>query len=305
MKLRILVALASDKNDYQNAQARSAQEAGRSKNVDVQVLFCDGGGVEQSQQILKYVLSRSEASTIAGIIVQPVGTGLVQVAQAAASAGIGWVVLHREVEYVSELRTKYGVPVFVLRSNHNEEGRIQGRQLAVLLPKGGRIIYIAGPNTDSVSQERSIGISETRPENIQSLMLRGNWTTEGAYKAISSWWNLPTSRQQSIVAVVAQNDAMAFGAKKVLQEIGKDYANLPIIGCDGLPESGQAWVNKGLLKATVVVPILAGVAVSMLVTAIVEKKNPAEHTVVAPESYPNLGEIAKYHEHATSSSIQA
>jgi ABC-type sugar transport system substrate-binding protein len=99
--LRIFIALTHRNNDYQLAQVRAAEEAAKSQNVSIEVSFCDGDAVEQSQQILKCVLSHSKESGVAGIIVQPVGTGLYQVAQAAASAGMGWVVLHREVDYIS------------------------------------------------------------------------------------------------------------------------------------------------------------------------------------------------------------
>jgi ribose transport system substrate-binding protein len=191
-----------------------------------------------------------------------------------------------------ELRRKYRVPVFALTSNHNDEGRIQGKQLAALRPKGGRILHVVGPNTDFVSQQRLIGMTESKPGNIQLSMIRGGWTMESGCKAVSSWWNLPTSRQQPIVAVVAHNDAMALGAQKALEELSDDrVSNIPVIGCDGLPESGQAWVQRGLLKATVVVPVLAGLGIELLLRAIIGKESVPEHTVIAPKSYPSLKEL--------------
>jgi ribose transport system substrate-binding protein len=164
-------------------------------------------------------------------------------------------------------------------------------QLADLLPQGGKVLYIVGPNTDSVAQQRSNGMTGSKPGNIQLLVMRGNWTVESGHDAVSSWWKLSTSRQQPIVAVAAQNDAMAFGAKQALQELSDEHlANAIVIGCDELPESGQAWVKRGLPKATVVVPVLAGIAVEMLLKAIIEKKSLPKQTVVAPKSYPSLSE---------------
>ena len=66
---------------------------------------------------------------------------------------------------------------------------------------------------------------------------------------------------------------------------------LPVIGCDGLPRSGQAWVQKGLLKATVVVPVLAGIGLEILAQAMKASKPPKELTVV-PTSYPSLADLA-------------
>ena len=290
--LRVFIALTHQNNDYQLAQVTAAEEAAKSLNATIQVSFCNGDAVEQSQQILKCVLSHSKESGVAGIIVQPVGTGLFQVAQAAAAAGMGWVVLHREVDYISELRAKHRGPIFALRSDHKEEGAIQAKQLAALVPKGGRVLYIVGPNTDSVAQQRSMGMEEFKSENIQLSTLRGNWTMDGAQKAVSSWWNLPTSRQQAIVAVVAQNDAMAFGARKTLNELSDDrLRNIPVIGCDGLPQSGQTWVQKRVINATTIVPILAGMAVDLLLKAITQQKTIPENTVVAPKSFPDINQL--------------
>ena len=292
---RILVGLVSENNDYQKAQAQAAEDAANANLASVEMVYCNGDAVEQSQQLLQRVLAKSDESKISGIIVQPVGTSLRQVAQAAAAAGIGWVILHREVEYFSELRAKHSVPIFAVSSDHKEEGHIHAMQLAALLPKGGRVLYITGPNVDSVAQKRADGINHSKPANIQLLTMRGNWSVESGHKAVLSWWKLSTSKQQPIDAVVAQNDAMALGAKQALQELAEEIlAKVFVIGCDGVPESGQLWVKKGDLKATVIVPVVAGVAVEMLVKGIKEKRTFPEQTVIAPTSYPNLTELGRF-----------
>ncbi len=67
--LHIFVALPDQNNDYQVAQVRAAEEAAKSQNATIEVSFCNGDAVEQSQQILKCVLSHSKESGVAGIIV--------------------------------------------------------------------------------------------------------------------------------------------------------------------------------------------------------------------------------------------
>jgi ribose transport system substrate-binding protein len=92
------------------------------------------------------------------IIFEPVGgTTFPIVARAAAEAGIGWVVLNRDTDYIAEIRKIPNVPVFGITSNHEEIGRIQGRQFAVLLPKGGSILYIEGPSNSSAARQRTCG----------------------------------------------------------------------------------------------------------------------------------------------------
>src|SRR5260370_28016774 len=136
-KLKFLVSLTTNDNDYQIEQAAAAEEAARRLGADVQIIYAENDSITQSQQILSIIQSRSESHPD-GIIFEPVGgTALPQVAPAAATAGIVWVVLNREVDYLSELRRAYKVPVFAVTSDHEEIGPLQGQQLAALLPNVG------------------------------------------------------------------------------------------------------------------------------------------------------------------------
>ncbi|HEV2729373.1 MAG TPA: substrate-binding domain-containing protein, partial [Terriglobales bacterium] len=129
-KLNFLLSLTTTDNDYQIEQAAAAEEAARRLGADVQIVHADNDSITQSQQLLKVIQSRSDAHPD-GVIFEPVGgTALPQVARAAAAAGIAWVVLNRDAEYVSELRKAYRVPIFSITSDHEEIGRIQGKQFA-------------------------------------------------------------------------------------------------------------------------------------------------------------------------------
>src|ERR1041384_5305246 len=156
-KLRFVVSLTTNDNDYQMEQAASAEETVRRLNVDVQILYAENDAIVQSQQLLKIIQSNSDAHPD-GIIFEPVGgTAMPQVAKAAAAAGIGWVVLNREVDYISELRRSYKVPIFSVSSDHEEIGRIQGKQLAALLPNGGFVFLVQGPSESLAAKQRTIG----------------------------------------------------------------------------------------------------------------------------------------------------
>src|ERR1700738_492493 len=137
-RLSFLVSLTNNDNDYQQEQAAAAEKAGRRLGVDVKIIHANNDAVAQSQQLLQYV----QNSTVRpdAIMFEPAGgTGFPQVARAAAAAGIGWVVLNHEVDYLNDLRKTYKVPLFAITSNHEEVGRIQGRQIAALLPGGGSV----------------------------------------------------------------------------------------------------------------------------------------------------------------------
>src|SRR5215470_3087824 len=144
-KLRFVVSLTTNDNDYQIEQAQSAEEAARKLGVELQVIFADNDAITQSTQLLKAIQS-AEAHRPNAIVFEPVGgTALPQVARAAASAAIGWAVLNRDASYVPELRKSSSAPVFIVTSDHLEIGRIQGRQIAPILPHCGAILYIQGP----------------------------------------------------------------------------------------------------------------------------------------------------------------
>jgi ribose transport system substrate-binding protein len=291
--LNFAVSLTTDDNDYQQEQAAAAEIAGRRLGVGVQVIQADNDAFKQSDQLLKLIQS-APGSRPDAIIFEPVGgTALPQVAKAAAAAGIGWVVLNREAEYIPELRRTSNAPAFSVSSNHLEIGRIQGLQMAALLPKGGSALYIQGPSDNSAAKQRTMGMQQTKPSNVKINVLKGQWTEESAYKAVASWMRLSTSNRQTIDMVSAQDDSMALGARKAIEEqsdeaVRAKWLAAPFTGCDGLPKTGQEWVRTKILAATVVVPPNTTLAIEMLIEALTKGKKPAELALTIPTSYPPL-----------------
>jgi len=296
-KLSFVLSLTTDDNDYQIEQAAAAEEAARRLGVGLQIIYAENDAIIQSQQLLKFVQSGS-GSCPDGIVFEPVGgTALPQVARAAAVAGIGWVVLNRDVDYVSDLRKTYRVPIFGITSDHEEIGRIQGRQFAALLPKGGSVLYVQGPSESLAAKQRTSGMYETKPIDVQVKLMKANWTEASAYKALGSWLRLSTSHQTSVDLIAAQDDSMAVGARKAFQELPDNAArdrwlSLPFTGCDGMPKTGQVWVKRGLLAATIIVPPNAGKAIEMLALAVQTGTTPPERTLSEPVSFPALDRLA-------------
>ena len=292
-KLKILVSLTTNDNDYQIEQASAAEQASRKFGVDLQIVYADNDAINQSTQILKAIQAPAEERP-AAIVFEPVGgTALPQVARAAVSAGIGWAVLNRDAAYVSELRLTAKSPIFAVSSDHVEIGRIQGRQCAALLPTGGSVLYIQGPSENSAAKERTLGMQEAKPSNIHLTMLKGQWTEESAQRAVRSWLKLSTSQKASIDLIAAQDDSMAIGARKAFQELPSEvdrerWLALPYIGCDGLPKTGQAWVRSGLLTATIYVPPNTSQAIEMLVDALQNAKSLPERALTHASSVPPL-----------------
>ena len=296
-KLNILVSLTTDDNDYQIEQAAAAEEAGRRLGVNVSVIFAENDPIKQSQQLLEAVQSAAGKRPDA-IVFEPVGgTALPQVGRAAVAAGIGWVILNREAENLAEFRRTAKAPVFCISSDHVEIGKIQGQQLGALLPNGGTALYIQGPSDNSAAKQRTQGMQQTKPEHVKIVMLKGQWTEESAYKAVKSWMKLSTSQKLPIEVISAQDDSMALGARKALQEnadasVRERWLSLPFTGCDGLPKTGQEFVRRGLLAATVFVPPNTTLALELLAKATAQGIQPPEVTLTVPQSVPKIEELA-------------
>jgi len=295
-RLSFLISLTNDDNDYQQEQSAAAQTAARRLGIEVKIVHANNDALTQSQQLLHYIQD-SQVGRPDAIVFEPAGgTAFPQVARAAAAAGIGWVVLNHEADYVPELRRAYKVPIFAVSADHEEVGKIQGKQFATLLPNGGTILYIEGPPNSLPAKQRTQGMNKTRPANIVVKTMRANWTEESSHRAVSSWLRLRTSLESHIDLVGAQDDSMAMGARKAFHEIPEAerarWMKIPFTGCDGMPKHGQAWVRNGFLAATIFIRPNTDLAIEMLAEAFKTGNMPVERKLTSPESVPDLANLA-------------
>jgi ribose transport system substrate-binding protein len=286
-KLSVVVSLITDDNDYQLEQAASAQAAALQLGASVEIVYAGNDAVHQTQQILKFIQEPSKRPD--AILVEPVGTGMAQIARAAVGAGIGWGIINTQVDYVQQLRQHALVPVFAV---------IQGEQIGAILGNKGCVLYIEGPSVRDVAKIRAKGMLATKPAGVEVKTLRGDWTQKSGYNAIKSWLSLSTSRQMHVSMIAAQNDDMAIGARRAFEDISelqdRDFwLRLPFIGCDGVMRAGQEWVRQKKLTATVVSPPLIGEAMELLAHSLKAGSQPPERTLVNPVSFPTVKELQK------------
>ena len=292
-QLTFLLSLVGSDSEYQRDQALQAEKAAKRFGVALQIVYAQRDAITQSQQLLNVIQSKS-ADKPDAIIFEPVSeTGLPQVARAAVEAGIGWCTLNLRPAYLAELRTSGASIAFGIGADHLEIGRIQGRQLAQMLPRGGEALLIQGPSDNTAARQRTQGMQETKPHNINLRQLKGKWTEESAYQCVASFLALSTSHDGNIQCIVAHNDPMAVGAKRGFAErtAGQEQArwlSLPFLGCDGLPESGKAWVPARKLTATVIVPANAPLAIETFVNALTTGKRPQEYSLTVSKSFPDI-----------------
>jgi ribose transport system substrate-binding protein len=295
-KLSVVVSLITEQNDYQREQAASAQAAALKLGASLQIVYANNDAVQQTQQVLQFIQDPKKRPD--AILVEPVGTGMAQVAKAAVSAGIGWVVINAGVDYLSQLRQHSMVPVFSVISDHEAIGRIQGQQIGAILGDEGCVLYIEGPAVRDVSRLRTKGMMSSKPPKVTIKTVKGDWTQQSGYRAIHSWLALSTSRELHVGMIACQNDDMAVGARRAFEELvdTKDrdqWLTLPITGCDGVPKAGQNWVRQGRLAATIFSPPLVGDAMHLLANSRLTGTQPEERTLSTPSSFPALDELKR------------
>jgi ribose transport system substrate-binding protein len=294
-KLRVLVALPND-NMYQHEQAAAAKAAGARLGVEVQVVHADNDAVTQSQQVLEAVQSKPESRPDA-IVVEPLTKiGLPRVAEAAVAAGIGWVVSNCDVEYIGKLRKISDAPVFSVNQQQSEVGRLEGRQIAALLPQGGSVLYVQGPSTNSVSVQRRNGMESAKPQNIHISPLWSKWSVERTCEAVSAWLRLAIARAEKFSLIVCQSNDLALGARRAFQNLElaeqRDrWLSLPFLGI-GIFHQSKILVDTGPLSAAVITSVTTPRALEMLVRAVNTRVQPPEHILMEVSSYPALEVLA-------------
>ncbi len=291
--LKVLLALITQDTDYQREQASVAEATAQRLGAQLRVVYANSDAIAQTQQILA-AIHTPEAERPDVVIVEPVGTGMPQVATAAVHAGIGWVVINRQADYLAPLRSTSQVPIGSVDCDNLEVGRIQGRQFAALLPGGGTVLYVEGPSAD-VAKQRRAGAQEVLPSNIQLNAVRGKWTEESGFQAVSARLQLQGTRPPNVGVIGCQNDAMAIGARRAVEALApaqrEQWLQIPFTGVDGVPTTGQVWVRNGQLTATVITPALTGVALEMVAKAIGSGTQMPERTLTKPVSLPALEQL--------------
>lgn len=292
MAQKVVISLISDAQEFQQVLAEDARKAARAAGLTAEVVFAESNAILQIHQLFRYVHAPEAERPVAMIVQTVVGGGGERVARAAAKAGIGWILVNRDVDYLEDLRREHPkLPIFALSADHQEIGRIQGRQIQSLLPDGGAVLYVKGPPEAPSAIQRHEGIEEAlKGSKIDLRLVHGDWSGTSAERAVTAWLRL---RPVHVGAIVAQNDAMAMTARAALVAGRPECEHIPVVGCDGLPQGGQRFVREGLMAATVVIPPATGPAIDMLARALRAGTMPPALTRLQPMSVPAENAIGR------------
>jgi simple sugar transport system substrate-binding protein len=133
-------------------------------------------------------------------------------------------------------------------------GKQAGQYVEEMLGSGGgKIVEILGRSGSPPVLDRSLGFQEAveRQGNIAIVdRLVGDWLRDKAEDQMTAW----LAKHGRVDVVMAQNDAMADGARRAARKLGID--GIRVVGIDGLPGPGGGieLVNSGALAATFTCP---------------------------------------------------
>lgn len=294
-KLSIVISLPGE-NNYLREQEAAARTTAQRLGLDLRIINAKSDPVTQSQQLLEIVQATSTRPD--AIVVEPVNNqGLPRVAEAAVAAGIGWVVSNALVDYLEALRKDAKAPVFGVSQDHPEVGRMQGRQIRAILPRGGAILYLRGPATNFLAAQRSDALESELGINIQFKSLKIQWTEESAYNSVTSWLRLSTVRAGDTQLIAAQNTDFILAAKRAFEDNTsgderKKWLGLPYCGVT-VPSQVKQLVDSGTLTAAIVTSVTLDTAIELLVRHLQTRSQPRQQTFIKAWSEPSLDELIK------------
>ena len=223
--------------EKQNAELRMGAYC--QENVELRFAAAHDSDERQVQQIDSLVDSGIDLLIVAPNQVKTISSAI----DRAYDKGIPVIVFERKTN--SQKYTSF------ISADNYEMGRIMGEYIASRLHGKGRVMEIMGLKGSSPAIERHNGFADALknyPDITVVATLQGDWTEESAVKAVKAY----PGNLDHIDFVFGQNDRMAMGARRALQEsqqLTADSHQPLYCGIDGLPgeDGGIRLVRDSIL----------------------------------------------------------
>ena len=173
--------------------------------------------------------------------------------------------------------------------NNTEAGNAVGRY-AVSLTRDvsghrPRVLEVTAAMTTSPAQERHRGFAQAMQGHgeFDYVSVNSDWDAQNTYKAVRQ--QIASGLTPDII--FCHNDAMGMGAYKAVSE-AKLQAKVKILGIDGMPDEGIAYVQQGKLAGTYVYPThgdeIIRLALNILTHQPYERTNYMSSVMVTPDN---------------------
>ncbi len=203
-------------------------------------LIVNDGGKDAARQVGQ--IESLIAQGVDGIIVEAVSVDGIQPAvNLAKEMGVPLVTVNQKATNQDNATSFVGV-------SHEDGGELEMAECAKALGGKGNVALLLGPMGSDAQIGRSAGYKKILAKNPGMSVVfeqTANWDTEAALKLVENW--LQTGKQ--IDAVVAQNDGMALGALKAVED-AQLGAKIKVYGLDAVPDALAA-IKDGRLTGTV------------------------------------------------------
>lgn len=236
-KIVIGVSLLGLKNEF-IMNIKNAMDA-KAKELGVDLIVSDGqdSAEKQVSQVENFIAQKVDA-----IILNPISMdGCKPAVEAANAAGIPILTVNTLVANQDKCATFVG-------SDAVESGRLEMEYAAKLMNGKGNIVIMYGQMGHDAQIGRKKGLDEILAKNPEIKIVAdktGNWSRAEGLALMENWLQSGTE----INAVLAQNDEMALGAMKALEDAKKLDKTL-VFGIDAIPDALKA-IQEGKMAGTV------------------------------------------------------
>ncbi len=235
---KIALCMSHQTNAFTIAVGKGAQEKAAELGVTLDIFDGKQDQATQTSQIEQCISSGYD-----GILVEPISVdGIVPAVKAANEAGVPVITVVQTMSGQDEYAKAYR------GGNDTNAGKLQMQSVVDLLEGKGSIAVLYGPMGSDGQLARKAGYDEVLanyPDVKVEFAETANWVTEEALSLVENWLSTGTE----INAIVAQNDGMAMGALKAVEDAGMQD-EIIVVGVDAVDDALQA-IADGRLTGTI------------------------------------------------------
>jgi ribose transport system substrate-binding protein/inositol transport system substrate-binding protein len=224
-----------------NAFTIEMSDAVKSKATELGLdLTVYDGGQDPAKQVSQVETAVTQG--ISCIVIEPASVdGLVPAIESATKAGIPVVVVNQMISKPEVASSFVGV-------KNVEGGELEMKTAAEALGGKGNVAFLLGPMGSDAEIGRTEGyynVLKDYPDIKVVFEQTANWKTDEALTVVENWLQSGTE----INAIVANNDGMALGALKAVED-AQLLDKIKVYGLDATPDALAA-VKDGKLAATI------------------------------------------------------
>ncbi|MDR0885591.1 MAG: sugar ABC transporter substrate-binding protein [Clostridiales Family XIII bacterium] len=224
-------------NAFVTTVADAAKAEAEKEGVELNVFDGKQDAATQISQIESCI-----AQGYAGIVVEPVSVdGIIPAIKEANEAKIPVITVVQQISDQSLVAAYVG-------GDEIKAGELEMKEALATIGGKGNIAILYGPMGSDAQLIRKEGYDNILKENPDVKVVfeqTANWTSDEALKVVENWLQTGTE----INAIVSQNDGMAVGAMKAVED-AKKKGEIGIFGIDATPD-GVSAIKDGRMDGTV------------------------------------------------------